>query len=51
MTGVYPTFIRSSAEAAMTIPDVGPGPRIYLDINAGMGMASGDAHVETHDPN
>ncbi|MEO8590017.1 MAG: DUF3575 domain-containing protein [Flavobacteriales bacterium] len=26
-------------------------PRIYLDINGGMGVASGDAHVETHDPN
>lgn len=26
-------------------------PRIYLDINAGMGVASGDVHMETNDPN
>lgn len=27
------------------------GPRVYLDINAGMGLASGDVHVRTNDPN
>lgn len=27
------------------------GPRVYLDINAGYGMAVGSAHVETNDPN
>lgn len=27
------------------------GPRVYLDLNLGYGMASGDAHVETNDPN
>jgi hypothetical protein len=26
-------------------------PRIYLDLNAGYGMAVGNAHVETNDPN
>lgn len=26
------------------------GPRVYLDINAGMGVGSGDIHVETNDP-
>jgi hypothetical protein len=27
------------------------GPRVFLDFNLGYGMASGDAHVETNDPN
>jgi len=27
------------------------GPRIYLDINTGFGVGSGDLHVETSDPN
>ena len=26
-------------------------PRVYLDINAGFGVATGNAHVETNDPN
>lgn len=26
-------------------------PRVYLDINAGYGMAVGQAHIETNDPN
>jgi hypothetical protein len=26
-------------------------PRIYLDLNVGFGVASGDMHVETNDPN
>ncbi|MCC6937782.1 MAG: DUF3575 domain-containing protein [Flavobacteriales bacterium] len=26
-------------------------PRIYLDINSGFGVGSGDMHVETNDPN
>jgi hypothetical protein len=26
-------------------------PRIYLDINGGLGVASGNVHMETHDPN
>lgn len=26
-------------------------PRVYLDIYAGMGIASGDMHLETNDPN
>lgn len=26
------------------------GPRVYLDINAGYGMGSGDVHVDTNDP-
>ncbi len=27
------------------------GPRIYLDLNTGFGVASGDMHVQTNDPN
>lgn len=27
------------------------GPRVFLDINAGYGMGSGDVHLDTNDPN
>ncbi|MBL0127466.1 MAG: DUF3575 domain-containing protein [Flavobacteriales bacterium] len=26
-------------------------PRVYMDINAGFGVATGNAHIETNDPN
>lgn len=28
-----------------------PGPRVYMDINLGYGMAIGNARLETNDPN